>query len=736
MQINLKFLKDSNRDIGKILFSGLSVVILIVMLLMSRDAGMSGDEHFHLDHARDVINFYRTFGQDTTAITVTLHHGASNLHMFGQLPDNIAFLIYDSFGIDDVMRIRHYVSTVFGWIAMLFAAMFAFRVSGRWRAAIITLLFAFLAPHLLGHSFNNLKDPPFAAMLMMGTYYLFYFFQVFPKVPWKVSTMLAVSIGCAIAIRAPGLLLIAYFGIFGFVYLATQWWQLYQKQKQKILMPKGFTPIFKRLLIYGLGISAAGFFLGCLLWPYALVNPWNVIEVFRNMSDWDVILRHVFEGYMIWSSHNPWYYLPKYVLITVPIVTLVSACLYPFFGGLKKENRFSTFILYFAIIFPIFWIVYTGANLYGGWRHALFLYPPLIAASGLFFDALIQTAKNKYQKIAYIALPFILLIGPAIHIVKNHPYQYVFFNRFVGGVPGAFGRFELDYYYHSTREASEWIMQNAQKTGLEATDRIRVVSWHSISVQYFMRHYTDRFDVGFSRWADRGNNDWDYAIFTITGMSPQMLRSDMFPPTNTVHQINVSGVPIAIILKRTDKSDYFGNRLLNEGQLDSALVLLKNSLALVPSSEAVIMNIADIYLRKNQNDSAIRYLDKLLAFDPRNEMASFFKAHALLRQNRLDEAQRSLQVIINHNPRNDAAPWLSAQIAAQQGNLILMERMVERTLIANANRQQEALDFMRQAYQSMGFSQNDATMAFTRIWIRVLENLGFHREARQLRNQR
>jgi tetratricopeptide (TPR) repeat protein len=381
-------------------------------------------------------------------------------------------------------------------------------------------------------------------------------------------------------------------------------------------------------------------------------------------------------------------------------------------------------------------MIYTSANVYGGWRHSLFVAPFMAVAAGLGFNALINFGKQHYQKILLTILPFAFLVPAAIFTVKAHPYQYIFFNRIVGGVQGAFGYFELDYYYHSTREASEWVIANATKTGLEAGDRIRVVSWHPSSVQYFFRNHTDRFEVGFSRWAERGNNDWDYAIFTVTGMSPQMLRSEMFPPANTVHQIKVSGVPIAVVLKRTDKSDYFGNNLRNQGQLDSALVLLKHSLTVVPSCESSILNIAEIYLRRNQNESSIFYLDKLLAFDPRNEVANYFRAHALVRLNRLDEAQQNLQAIINHNPKNDVAPWLSAQLHAQQGHLFLMERMLERALIANANRQQEALDLMRWAYQQANMSEGDANMAFTRIWINVLEALGFTAEARQLRNQR
>jgi len=360
----------------------------------------------------------------------------------------------------------------------------------------------------------------------------------------------------------------------------------------------------------------------------------------------------------------------------------------------------------------------------------------MAVAAGLGFNALIDFGKQHYQKILLTILPFVLLIPPTVFIAKSHPYQYVYFNRMVGGVQGAFGNYELDYYYHSTREASEWVIKHAEKTGLETSDKIIVATWHTASVNYFFRHHTEKFSVGFARWLERGNSDWDYAIFTVTGMSPDMLKSDMFPPANTVHQIKVDGVPICIILKRTDKSDFFGNHQKREGNLDSAVILLQRSLEIVPSSESVLLNLAEVYLQKNQPDLAIPYMDKLLAFDPKNETANYYKGHTLMFQNRLDEALRYLQVIINHNPKNDIAPWMSAQIYAQQGNLILMERMLERALVANAGRQEEAFNLLRQVYQQLGFSQNDATMVFTRMWIRVLDRLGYKKEAEQLRNQR
>ncbi len=563
---------------GKVLFIVLSVLGLLAMLLMSRNAGMSGDEHFHLGHARDVMNFYKTLGKDSTAVHINPKNGANDLHMFGQLPDNISYLIYNTFNVDDIMSVRHAVSSIFGWLAMLFASLLAFRVSRSWYAALLTFLLAFFSPHLLGQSFNNLKDPPFAAMIMMGTYYLLCFFQTFSNPSKKVQIMLTLSIGLALATRVGGLLLIGYFGVFGIVYLLLRWIELRKEKKQKELKP-----IFYRLLAYGICISLVGFIVGILLWPYALVSPYaHVKSTFQDMSHWGVIIRHVYEGKMNWSDLNPWYYLPKYILITSPIAVILGACVYPLFGGLKRINWFNFFVVYFAFIFPVFWIIHTGANLYGGWRHATFMFPPFVAAAGLGFNALIEWVQRKIknksirtENMVYacgIVGVLVLLAGPIRHIVKNHPYEYVFFNKFVGGIKGAYGNYEMDYYYHSTREASEWVIADVEKNGApDSTRKTRVVTWHGPSVNYFFRHDTATFSTGFSRWYERGYNDWDYAIFTITGMNPELLKNKKaFPPKNTAYQIKVDDVPICIVLKREDKSDFYGHQAMQQGNFNVA----------------------------------------------------------------------------------------------------------------------------------------------------------------------
>jgi hypothetical protein len=44
---------------------------------------------------------------------------------------------------------------------------------------------------------------------------------------------------------------------------------------------------------------------------------------------------------------------------------------------------------------------------------------------------------------------------PVVEMVRLHPYQYTYFNRIAGGVPGAQGRYMLDYWGLSFKQASQ-----------------------------------------------------------------------------------------------------------------------------------------------------------------------------------------------------------------------------------------------------------------------------------------
>ena len=55
----------------------------------------------------------------------------------------------------------------------------------------------------------------------------------------------------------------------------------------------------------------------------------------------------------------------------------------------------------------------------------------------------------------------ILLVPSVISLIPLHPYQYVYYNHLVGGIAGASGRFEMDYWVTSYAESIRYINQIA-----------------------------------------------------------------------------------------------------------------------------------------------------------------------------------------------------------------------------------------------------------------------------------
>lgn len=320
----------------------------------------------------------------------------------------------------------------------------------------------------------------------------------------------------------------------------------------------------------------------------------------------------------------------------------------------------------------------------------------------------------------------LLLIGPIRHIVKNHPYEYVYFNELEGGIENAYGNYEMDYYYHSTREASEWVMANAEPKA--DGSKIRVATWHTASVEYFFRNDTSKFAVTFARWYEKGNVDWDYAIFTITGMAPEQLKNPKaFPPINCVKTIDVDGKPICIILKREDKNDLLGFQYKQKNSVDTAIYYFKNALAYDPYNITALSNITESYFNLAQTrqnrlylDTAKIYIDQTLSFLPKYEPANYFMAHYYMMNGDFDGAIKCCRFIIDSaNFKFKAAYSLMCNCYLQKNDLKNAQKSIE-ALIEIDQLDNQAVQQLIAIYMAQG---KDERGAYRKLYKKCAESL-------------
>jgi hypothetical protein len=117
-----------------------------------------------------------------------------------------------------------------------------------------------------------------------------------------------------------------------------------------------------------------------------------------------------------------------------------------------------------------------------------------------------------------------------------HPYEYIYYNEFVGGVRGADGRFETDYWCTAFREAMTYVNNVAPPNA-----RIGIYRG-TASASPFARP-----DLHLYRFADRLSSDPDYAVI---GCRQTQLQDSLFPQMEAVDEVQLEGVVLATVMKR------------------------------------------------------------------------------------------------------------------------------------------------------------------------------------------
>jgi hypothetical protein len=207
------------------------------------------------------------------------------------------------------------------------------------------------------------------------------------------------------------------------------------------------------MLLYGL-LSIA-FMIAT--WPYLWENPpVRFLQVFQFMSDNPTVLPVLFSDQLYRAYELPRRYLSFYLFFTLTEVTwpLFLIGLFAAYRKLKNNQQYwiPTLLMAAWFLIPFLYAVIRRPPDFDGMRHFLFILPPIFIFMGFAFELLFDKIKQQWVNIALVA---VLLAPGMVGMVQLHPYEYTYYNVFIGGTSGAFRHYETDYWLTCYKEAVE-----------------------------------------------------------------------------------------------------------------------------------------------------------------------------------------------------------------------------------------------------------------------------------------
>ena len=385
---------------GKNAFIASLIFAAIILAFLAPKAAVNVDEQLHYPHAKKVVNWYFTGGEDASCLDTPV----TNLKYYGQSVDNFTALINRLFNIENEFLTRHFTGAVFFWLLLAFAGMIGFQISGSYWISALSVISILAMPSLFGHAFGNLKDIPFTTGYLAAIYMIIGFINELPKPKWSTAILLGLAIAFTCSVRIGGLILFGYFGLAMAAYIILKPFLLKQIFSTKLCLVRLLGQILSILLI--------GYFAGLLFWPFALQNVFqHPFESLQVMEHYKVSIRQIFEGKWLWSTQLPWYYLPRWLLISTPEFLFFGfgVFLMLFFSKITKQDNkqlFRELFVLFTLFFPIVYVIIIKANLYSGVRQMLFVMPVLAIFSSIGITGLYNYFRFKPIKIATIVFYF------------------------------------------------------------------------------------------------------------------------------------------------------------------------------------------------------------------------------------------------------------------------------------------------------------------------------------------
>ncbi|WP_299442094.1 hypothetical protein [uncultured Aquimarina sp.] len=643
-------------------------VIGWTMMFLSKDYGPLEDTKIHQDHGVRILNYFKGIDKAATLspidaegnyidVALSQEHENRGMNGFGGFFDLLTNFLHQYFNSFEVYQFKNLINSIFGFLLFLFCGLLGKELGG-WKTGLFSLTFVVLCPVIFGYSMNNPKDIPAAAFYMFSLFHIIKLLKELPKITWKRAFLLIFNISLLINIRVIGLMTLGYLLLAVFLW----WWLQNYKSKFKQV-------VIKDTLLLGaktLGVCILSYIAVAVFWPYAQTNPLKVpIEVLIKMGEFRGFENlQLFEGVWQSSFNTPWYYAIKNLfIIMMPLHAFIGFFLIPLMYYKNDQiNKLYVSMVLFASVFPMILVVVGTPNNHDGSRQFMFSVLPIVVISALSWLKLFQLIPRKnVVRILSVGL-ILLMLQPLYFMSKYHPMQALYFSPIIGGVSGAFGNYEIDYYGVGVRPAIDWLEENVGD--LDNPPKVRLYYGSQTKASFYLDK-TPKLQHVLTR---RDSPNWDYSIIMLAeGKYKRDHINVNWSPENTVHEVKIDGVSICFIVKNNYQAEnhiktleaqmevnpslngYIQLSLLHYNKLDyfNSIQVSKKALSLDPTNSIVYNNLCSAYNRLKMYDKAKEACEKSLAVDNSSELAKNNLAVAVNGIERLKKKQLSINEYIN-----------------------------------------------------------------------------------------
>lgn len=430
--------------------------------------------------------------------------------------------------------LRHVLTHLFFLLGLFFFYLLLHYHFKDWRISLIGTLMLILVPRLYPHSFFNPKDIPFLVSCILATYTMVRFVD---RPDLKKAFWHGLTCALAIDIRIIGIVFPAL--TIGFLFI-----EIIQKPKQRreFLLNSGVWII-----------SLIAFTL--IFWPYLWKNPLeHFIWSLKSMS------AYPWQGSLLFREaiYTPVDYLPAsyfpvwFLIMTPPVFFIGFAGSIPnirnynlrSFTSFRRTERLHLISL-FLFLLPGTAAILLQSVLYDDCRHFFFIYPFFIISSLIGFLWLKEKVKPylKFKPIISALVITLILLPPFVQMIRLHPYQYVYFNKFAG--KDIENNYEIDYWGISYKEGLDYILENSSK------QPARIMMGDSIlsPVVYNSFLLTEQ-ELGKIEWVE-DMKDADYFLTTYRGVITRKSHLDYWnlSPNSEVFSVETEDLKLLSVFK-------------------------------------------------------------------------------------------------------------------------------------------------------------------------------------------